>query len=234
MVEASIRGEVVAFLMRRVRVAVENLSEEGEMRRMTGVVGVAGVIALVMGSAASAQTAGVSASSSAPKRVAPRAAQGSSDVSGFGMGYTDIGPVLGLGGIGDAGISLGGRFEHAIKDLPDMGKGILGLMVGVDWYSYDLGAFGSISYIPIGVTANYHFHMDNKKFDPFVGLGLGYYIVSAPDCGIYDCGYNSGIYFIGRAGARYFLSEKMALYGDVGSGAGALHVGVTFKMAGGK
>ena len=35
--------------------------------------------------------------------------------SGFGVGYTDIGPALGLGGIGGASASFGGRFEHALK-----------------------------------------------------------------------------------------------------------------------
>jgi hypothetical protein len=152
----------------------------------------------------------------------------------FGVGYTDLGPVIGLGGIGEAGISLGGRFETGFKALPDMGDGVLGISAGFDWYSYDLGAFGSISYIPIGVTANYHFKLENLQWDPFLGLGLGYYIVSAPSCGGFRCAYNSGIYFIGRAGIRYFLNPALALYADAGTGAGALHVGAMFKIKGAK
>jgi hypothetical protein len=168
-------------------------------------------------------------------------AQGSKPASGgegsFKVGYTDIGPVIGLGGIGDAGISIGGRFERGIKALPSLNNGILGIEVGVDWYSYDFGGLSnySLTYIPIGATANYHFQVkSNPKVDPFVGLGLGYYIVSF-DCPGTACNnsYSNTVYFIGRVGMRYFLSSKLALYGDAGSGQGALHLGATFKIGGG-
>ena len=200
------------------------------MRKVTRVVGAAAVFSFALASVSLAQGSATSASrtSPAPQGGTKTAAPG----GGFGVGYTDVGPVIGLGGIGDAGISFGGRFEHGFKALPDMGDGVIGISAGFDWYSYDLGTFGSISYIPIGVTANYHFKLDNAKFDPFLGLGLGYYIVSAPSCGAFSCGYNSGIYFIGRAGIRYFMTESIALYADAGSGAGALHLGAMFKIKG--
>jgi hypothetical protein len=35
---------------------------------------------------------------------------------------------------------------------------------------------------------------------------------------------------IGRLGLRYFMQPNLALYADVGSGAGALHLGVMFKL----
>ena len=43
-------------------------------------------------------------------------------VAGFSAGYTDIGPAVGLGGIGVANASFGGRFDHALKPLPELGK----------------------------------------------------------------------------------------------------------------
>jgi hypothetical protein len=160
--------------------------------------------------------------------------------SGVGVGYTDVGPVIGLGGIGGASISLGGRFEKVIRALPDMGDGLLGIQVSADWWSWDYNYFGgnnaNVSYIPIGVTANYHFRTENRKLDPFVGAGLGYQIVSA-SCvinGIDYCGsYSSEIYFIAKAGLRYFTSESLAFYGDVGAGAATLNLGVMFRMSGG-
>ena len=80
--------------------------------------------------------------------------------------------MIGLGGLGGASIAFGGRFERIFKALPDLGEGLLGIQVGVDWWSWDQ-SFGtnssSISWIPIGVTANYHFKMENKKVDPFLG-----------------------------------------------------------------
>jgi len=150
----------------------------------------------------------------------------------FNVGHTDIGPTLGLGGIGAASFAIGGRFERGIRALPDMGDGVLGIGVSADWYNYNdtfTGADYDFTYIPIAATANYHIKIENNsKFDPFVGLGLGYLIVDTP----YTGSYNSGIYFVGRVGARYFMTPRMALYGDAGAGAATLNVGVTFKLSG--
>jgi hypothetical protein len=160
---------------------------------------------------------------------------------GIGIGYTDIGAVVGLGGLGGASIAFGGRFEKVFKALPDMGDGMLGFQIGVDWwswnYTYFAGESSGVTYIPIGATANYHFKMDNKKIDPFVGAGLGYQIVNA-SCvyqGIDYCGsYSSAIYFITKAGIRYFLNNNMAFYADVGVGAATLNAGLAWKMASGQ
>jgi outer membrane protein W len=81
------------------------------------------------------------------------------------------------------------------------------------------------------VTANYHFNVkSNPKVDPFVGLGLGNSSVSTD----YTGGYSSGVYFIGRAGIRYFYKPRLALYADVGAGAATLNAGVTFGLGGGQ
>lgn len=158
-------------------------------------------------------------------------AQGAQGGKGYGMGYTDIGPTLGLGGLGSAGLSIGGRFEKAIKRLPSLGDGTLGFQVSADYYRYS-NAFAAVDYsfkfIPIGATANYHVKVNDKKFDPFFGAGLGYSIVSTS----YTGSFSSGIYFIGRAGLRYFMSNGLALYGDVGAGAATLNAGLMFKMGG--
>jgi hypothetical protein len=150
---------------------------------------------------------------------------------GFAPGYTDIGPVLGLGSIGDANLAFGGRFEAAIKTLPSMGDGVLGIQAGFQYYSWSNGDF-SVSYIPIGVTANYHFNMVDTKFDPFVGLGLGFQIASCDSPGIPGgcSGHSSEIYFVGRAGARYFVSDKVALYADIGAGGATLNLGAMFRL----
>jgi hypothetical protein len=153
------------------------------------------------------------------------------DEAGFTASYTDIGATVGLGGLGDASLAFGGRFEKAIKALPDLNDGILGIQAAVDYYSWS--GFGySWSYIPIGVTANYHFNLENARIDPFLGAGLGYSMVSCDYTGVgaFDCGtYSSAIYFIGRAGIRYFLS-RLALYADLGAGAATLNVGAMFKI----
>src|SRR5688572_20415751 len=152
---------------------------------------------------------------------------------GIALGYTDIGAVLGIGGVGEASFALGGRFEKVIKPLLDLGDGLLGIQVGADWWSWDFGSGYSVSYIPIGVTANYHFKMENKKIDPFLGAGLGYQLVNA-SCvyqGVDYCGsYSSQIYFITKGGIRYFMNSNTALYADIGVGAANLNVGAVWKM----
>jgi hypothetical protein len=162
--------------------------------------------------------------------LAPRNASAQA-TDGFTLTYTDIGATIGLGGLSGASLAFGGRFEKAIKSVPDLGNGIIGIQAGADFYSWDNG-FYSWSWIPIGVTANYHFDLENNKIDPFLGAGLGYTIVSCDysGVGIFDCGtYSSGIYFLGKAGIRYFLS-RLALYADVGAGAATLNVGAMFKI----
>ena len=154
----------------------------------------------------------------------PAAAQ-----EGFRLGYTDIGPTIGLGGIGSASIAFGFRAEHAFRSMPDLGNGVIGIQAGADYYSWSAPG-SNWSYIPIGATANYHFSLENGKIDPFLGLGLGYSIVSCSYEGVEDLCSNSALYFIGRAGARYFFNEKMSLYGDVGAGAATLNVGLMLRL----
>jgi hypothetical protein len=148
------------------------------------------------------------------------------------LGYTDVGGVIGLGNIGDASISFGGRFEKVFRKLPDLGDGLLGIGVSADIYSFDFGSAGTLRYIPFGATANYHFKLDPKnKFDAFLGAGLGFLTLSCSGFSGASCdGFNSGLYFIGRAGGRYFMKPNLALYADAGAGAATINVGVTVKL----
>jgi hypothetical protein len=159
-------------------------------------------------------------------------AQQAAGQDGFNVGHTDIGPTLGLGGIGSASMAIGGRLERGWRTMPDLGDGIIGLQIGADYYSWS-GAGWSYSWIPIGATANYHFVLDNRKIDPFLGAGLGYTIVNCSWEGSgfgNACGYSSNLYFIGRAGGRYFFSDRMSAYADAGAGAATINIGLMFKL----
>lgn len=151
-------------------------------------------------------------------------------------GYSDITAVVGLGNIGDAGLAPGGRYEKIVKDLPNFGGGTLGIMVGANYYSYSdrVSSIGwSVKTLPIVGTANYHFKLENKKIDAFIGLGLGYQIINcsydSPQ-GSFDYCSNSTLYLAARAGGRYFFAPKMAVYADVGAGDAVLNAGVSFKL----
>ena len=151
---------------------------------------------------------------------------------GFVVGHTDVGPTVGLGGIGEASLAFGVRFERGFRDVPELGDGVIGIQAGLDYYSYTvtIGEDNKWTYIPIGATANYHFNLENDRIDPFLGLGLGYSILSCnyPGTGMDLCG-NSAVYLIGRAGIRYFI-ERLALYADVGAGAATINAGVMFQV----
>jgi Outer membrane protein beta-barrel domain len=170
-----------------------------------------------------------------PTRATAQQPAGGNAPGSFHVGYTDLGAVLAIGGYSGANLGVGGRFEHGFKQLPDMGNGVLGIEVGVDYWhwscNYGQGDCG-VSVIPISGTLNYHFHVDGSpQFDPFIGVGLGYESYSWTGCGS-SCGASSGLYFTGRAGLRYFLTPGFALYADVGTGGGALHAGGTWKISG--
>jgi outer membrane protein W len=166
-------------------------------------------------------------------QTAAAQAKAKAAVGSFGVGYTDVGVVVGLGSVGGANASFGGRFEHAIKVLPELANGILGIQAAFDYWSWSgrtlIGGY-NWKYIPIGVTANYHFKLDEPKIDPFVGLGLGYEYITCDAPGQPGYCSNSAIYFIGRVGARYFFSPNMAAYGDAGAGAATLNLGIMFKL----
>ena len=148
-------------------------------------------------------------------------------------GYSDVGVVLGFGNVAGANIAFGGRYENVFKALPDLGNGLLGIEISADVYSYSNPSY-SFRYIPIGATANYHFHIDPKnKVDLFLGAGLGFLASSCSYRGDLNngcSGYGSNLYFIGRAGGRYFFSPSLAAYADLGAGAAAINLGLTFKI----
>lgn len=150
-------------------------------------------------------------------------------------GYSDFSAVVGLGNTGGA-LAPGARYEKIIKDLPDFGGGTLGIMVGANYYSYNdrvPSISWSVKVLPIVGTANYHFKLENKKLDAFIGLGLGYQIINcsynSPQ-GSFDYCSNSALYLSARAGGRYFFQPKMAVYADIGAGDAVLNAGVSFKL----
>ena len=154
---------------------------------------------------------------------------------GFGAKGLRIGPVLGFGHVGDAGMSFGGRFEKGIKELPNMGKGILSVELSFDYYSWNgNGVLNNYSWknIPISATANDHITTKSEKWGAFLGAGLGYQNWSVDCPSTAQCGgsYSSGIYFVGRLGGTYALAKAIQLYADAGAGAATISAGVMFML----
>ena len=97
-------------------------------------------------------------------------------------------------------------------------------------------------YLYFGGVANYHF-VNDDTFNVYAGARLGYVSVSTD---IHEDSYphsigddealasagakSSGPFFAAQIGARYFLSEKIALNAELGYGLTALKLGVSFKL----
>ena len=141
---------------------------------------------------------------------------------------------IGLSGVGSA-LTLGADYERGITNPGEVGPGIIGIGGLFDYYSYsDAGLYGKWTYIDFGVSGMYHFVLDNKKWDPFLGLVLGYEVASWS----WNSGYSSilgsptagGFTIGGSAGIRYFLNDNWALQARLGFGFYILAVGVDYKF----
>ena len=155
---------------------------------------------------------------------------------GFGAKTFRLGPVLGFGHVGDAGMSFGGRIEKGIKEVPNLGNGILSIEGSFDYYSWNGdGALHDYSWknIPISGTVNYHVNTKSDKWGAFFGAGLGYenWSVDCPTSAGNACGtYSSGIYFVGRIGGTYAVAKAIQVYVDAGAGAATLSAGAMFLL----
>lgn len=154
-----------------------------------------------------------------------------------GQARYDKGDVLLNAGIGlgyyyAGGVPLQLSAEFAVNDVFSVGP-----YFGYTSYSYNYGFGGKWKYtfIDIGVRGSYHFselfEINNEKVDIYGGAFLGYLISSySGDNGVYDDPYGSSLRLGIHAGARYFFSEKVAGYGELGYGIAPLSLGLTFKL----
>ncbi len=153
-----------------------------------------------------------------------------------------LGAHIGLSGVGSA-LTLGADYERGITNVGEVGPGIIGVGGLFDYFSYGSSDYGysdvgSWTYIDFGVTGMYHFVLSDKKWDPFVGLVLGYEVASWKWKGEYsylnsEYGYSpsaGGFTLGGSAGIRYFLSDNWTAQARVGFGFYILAVGVDYKF----
>ncbi len=141
---------------------------------------------------------------------------------------------IGLSGVGSA-LTLGLDYERGITNPGEVGPGIIGIGGLFDYYHYSedfAGYGGGWTYIDFGVSGMYHFVLDNKKWDPFLGLVLGYEVAtwSWNGASYYSSPTAGGFTLGGSAGIRYFLNDNWALQARVGFGFYILAVGVDYKF----
>lgn len=149
----------------------------------------------------------------------------------FENGKVYLGPHIGLSAIGSSP-TFGANFEVPVTQPGKAGPGIIGVSGRLDYWSWSYSSFDKFTWITIAVYGNYHFALDDKTWDPFVGLGLGYENVSWSYSGIGGGTnlYPSSIFFSMEAGARYFFSPNFALRALLGFGITYIVVGVDFAL----
>ncbi len=150
----------------------------------------------------------------------------------FTTGPLYAGPHIWIGGLNGA-TAFGVQVEKGITSPGDAGPGIISGGVGIDYYSWSYGFYGyKYTVVPIQAFSNYHFPIEsNTQLDPYVGLALVYSYRSVTYANsTYSGGLGSSLDFAGHAGLRYFVSDNLAIHGQVGFGFGTLGIGVDWKF----
>ena len=149
--------------------------------------------------------------------------QGTSDLNlGFGIGNI----FWGSGYSASFPVNPSASFEYGVTDNVSVGAVLSYSSVKIS--GYDIKASG----ILVGGRGSYHF-LTSDKWDPYVGLTLGYVIVSVTDNtgGSYVGGKLSGVGLGIHAGARYFFQDNLGVYAELGASSFAIiNLGVTFKF----
>jgi hypothetical protein len=143
-----------------------------------------------------------------------------------GTKFANLG--LGLGGYGGIGFAGGGVAFTGSFELGIMPNITVGGVASFRSYSN----FGS--YYSIGPRGSYHFNeilsLSTDKADLYAGIGLIYSGFSYSDSRISSLYSYGGIGFPIHIGGRYFFSENLGGFAEVGYGLAPLSVGVTFKF----
>jgi hypothetical protein len=142
---------------------------------------------------------------------------------------------IGLSGVGST-ITFGADYERAVYDLSG-GVGSIGVGALFNYWTYNFDVLAGTSgfsyrYLTFGLTGSFHFQLPDKKWDPFAGLVLGYYVVNVTTpAGTFNFGFEGSRAYLGlQGGIRYFFSPNIAAQARVGFGAYILAVGVDFKF----
>ncbi len=184
---------------------------------------------------------------------------GGDNSPGFGKGTNLLSIGLGLGGsytyFGDGYTSTPNfvlTYDNGTFGNVGPGTISLGALVAYKGISYDYTDFHSgyyydqkWNYVILGFRSAYHFAIPTMhRFDPYVGVMLAYYDISYretssdPEFNVpgnpyytyYVNNYSSYMAFSLYIGARYFVTNKIGLWLELGYGYSDAAIGVSFKF----
>lgn len=115
-------------------------------------------------------------------------------------------------------------------------EGVIGVgpYVGYSSYKYENSGWGwKYSNIILGVRGVFHYPLV-EKLDTYVGLLLGYNIITAEEFGIQTgtdfSASSSGLMTAGYVGARYYFTDSFGVMAELGYGITYLNLGVALKF----
>jgi hypothetical protein len=139
-----------------------------------------------------------------------------------------------LGGVGYSTIipPISGSFEYGIVDGLINGKASIGvggyLGFASQKYKYLNDSGWNYNYFILGARGAFHYQFVDK-LDTYAGLMLGYNIAtsSGDNVGNVSAG---GFVYSTFVGARYYFTESIAAFAEIGYGIAVLQLGVAFKF----
>ena len=182
--------------------------------------------------------AATAAAPAAPGRLSPASAArplfgvGTSTLNvgvGFGLGY-------GYGSLGGNASSTPALSVSYLRGLTQAGPGVVsvGGLVGYKSYGWEsAGAKATWRNLYVGARGAYHYNFGNPRLDTYAGLGLGLRVVSYSDN--YDAqatasASGSQAELSGFLGARYFFSDKLGAFSELGYDMSYLKVGLSARF----
>ncbi len=151
---------------------------------------------------------------------------------GFAKGQKDLNIGIGLGST--YGMPIGASLDLGVSENISIGA-YVGYASKKE--SFGVPGFGSYTWkytaILIGARGAYHFAV-NDKFDPYIGVLLGYNVGSVKLDGTAAGSVVSptygGLAWAGFLGARYSFGKSVNAFAELGYGIAILQVGLNFKF----
>ena len=129
----------------------------------------------------------------------------------YTVGYRSLGPFM-------------VTYARGITDL--LGIGRIGVGGGLAQTFYHDAFTKSYSRTSLIGRAAYHFEFDNEKMDVYAGVGLSFHLFS---------GYKQSFTPVARyhyifGGIRYYFTESIGVYGELGLGIASLMGGIVYRF----
>lgn len=138
---------------------------------------------------------------------------------------------IGLGVLTYGGLPIGGSFEHGITKDISVGA----FFDYLSWSDTYFGSKYSWRTLYFGARGSYHVNellaLDNDKLDIYGGAGLGFQTSSSGDAlGTGYVGRSNNLFLNFHAGARYYFSNNLGGFAELGYGVATLKLGLALKF----